>query len=59
MRIIIVEDEVRLAENMAAALREIPGFGVDCALDAGVLIRSRSLLGRSRSKVPRPLCSTR
>jgi DNA-binding response OmpR family regulator len=33
MRILLVEDEVRLAENVAAALREIPGYAVDCALD--------------------------
>jgi DNA-binding response OmpR family regulator len=33
MRILLVEDEIRLAENVAAALREIPGFAVDCALD--------------------------
>jgi DNA-binding response OmpR family regulator len=28
-----VEDEVRLADNLAAALREGPGFAVDCAED--------------------------
>jgi DNA-binding response OmpR family regulator len=33
MHILLVEDEIRLAENVAAALREIPGFAVDCALD--------------------------
>ena len=33
MRILLVEDEVRLAENVAAALRDIPGFAVDCAAD--------------------------
>jgi DNA-binding response OmpR family regulator len=33
MRILLVEDEVRLAENVAAALRDTPGFAVDCALD--------------------------
>ena len=31
MRILLVEDEVRLADNVAAALREGPGFAVDCA----------------------------
>ncbi len=31
MRVLIVEDEVRLAESIAAALREGPGFAVDCA----------------------------
>ena len=29
MRVLIVEDEVRLAENIAAALREGPGYAVD------------------------------
>jgi DNA-binding response OmpR family regulator len=33
MRILLVEDEVRLAENIAAALRERLRFAVDCALD--------------------------
>jgi DNA-binding response OmpR family regulator len=33
MRILLVEDEVRLAENVTAALREVPGFAVDCAFD--------------------------
>jgi DNA-binding response OmpR family regulator len=33
MRILLVDDEVRLAENVAAALREIPGYAVDCASD--------------------------
>jgi DNA-binding response OmpR family regulator len=36
MRILLVEDEVRLAENVAAALREVPGFAVDCAFDGRV-----------------------
>jgi DNA-binding response OmpR family regulator len=31
MRILIVEDEVRLANNIASALRDGPGFAVDCA----------------------------
>jgi DNA-binding response OmpR family regulator len=31
MRILIVEDEVRLAQNVATALREGPGFATDCA----------------------------
>jgi DNA-binding response OmpR family regulator len=32
MRILLVEDEVRIAENVAAAaLREHPGYAVDCA----------------------------
>jgi DNA-binding response OmpR family regulator len=33
MRVLIVEDEVRLAENLAAALREGGGFTVDHAAD--------------------------
>src|ERR1035438_7240643 len=31
MRVLVVEDEVRLANNIAAALRERCGFAVDCA----------------------------
>ena len=31
MRVLVVEDEIRLAENIAVALREGPGFAVDCA----------------------------
>lgn len=31
MRVLLVEDEVRLAENLAAALRDGPGFAVDWA----------------------------
>ncbi len=33
MRVLIVEDELRLAENVAAALREAAAFAVDCAHD--------------------------
>lgn len=33
MRVLLVEDEVRLADNLAAALRDGPGFAVDCASD--------------------------
>ena len=33
MRVLIVEDEERLAENIAAALREGPGYAVDIAGD--------------------------
>ena len=33
MRVLVVEDEVRLANNIAAALREHCGFAVDCADD--------------------------
>jgi hypothetical protein len=31
MRVLLVEDEVRLADNLAAALRDGPGFAVDWA----------------------------
>src|SRR5580698_3366264 len=31
MRILLVEDEVRLAENIASGLREGPGYAVDIA----------------------------
>lgn len=33
MRVLIVEDEPRLVENIACALREGPGYAVDCAHD--------------------------
>jgi len=33
MRVLLVEDEVRLSENVAAALRDGPGYAVDCAED--------------------------
>jgi DNA-binding response OmpR family regulator len=33
MRILIVEDEIRLAENIAQAMREGPGFAVDVSHD--------------------------
>lgn len=33
MRVLVIEDEARLAENVASALREGPGFAVDCAED--------------------------
>lgn len=33
MRVLIVEDEPRLAENVARSLRESAGYAVDCALD--------------------------
>jgi DNA-binding response OmpR family regulator len=33
MRVLLIEDEVRLAENIASALREGAGFAVDCAED--------------------------
>ncbi len=33
MRVLVVEDELRLAENIAAGLREGPGYAVDVAHD--------------------------
>lgn len=36
MRVLLVEDEIRLAENVAAALREGPGFAVDLAEDGQI-----------------------
>ncbi|HEV2276304.1 MAG TPA: response regulator transcription factor [Acidobacteriaceae bacterium] len=33
MRVLVVEDELRLADNIAAALREGPGYAVDIAYD--------------------------
>lgn len=33
MRVLLVEDEIRLADNLADALRDGPGFVVDCAPD--------------------------
>lgn len=33
MRVLVVEDETRLSDNLAAALREGAGFAVDCAED--------------------------
>ncbi len=33
MRILVVEDDVRLGENLMASLREGGGFAVDCAVD--------------------------
>jgi two-component system response regulator PhoP len=33
MRVLLVEDETRLAENLSAALRDGPGFAVDWAAD--------------------------
>ncbi len=36
MRVLVVEDEIRLADNLAAALREGPGYAVDCAADGEI-----------------------
>lgn len=33
MRVLVIEDEIRLAENIATALREGPGYAVDVCLD--------------------------
>src|SRR5450432_3156394 len=36
MRVLIVEDEKRLSDNIASALRDGAGFAVDCAADGEV-----------------------
>lgn len=36
MRVLLIEDETRLAQNIAAALRDGPGLAVDCAEDGEV-----------------------
>ena len=36
MRVLVVEDEIRLAENVATALRDGPGFAVDIAEDGEI-----------------------
>ncbi len=36
MRVLVVEDEERLSANLATALREGPGYAVDCAEDGEV-----------------------
>ena len=33
MRVLVIEDEPRLAENVARGIRESAGYAVDCALD--------------------------
>jgi DNA-binding response OmpR family regulator len=33
MRVLVIEDEIGLAENISTALREGPGYAVDCAED--------------------------
>jgi DNA-binding response OmpR family regulator len=38
MRVLLVEDEIRLAENIASALREGPGLAVDSAEDGEVAL---------------------
>jgi DNA-binding response OmpR family regulator len=38
MRVLLVEDEVRLAENVAEALRDGPGFAVDHAEDGAIAL---------------------
>lgn len=36
MRVLIIEDEIRLAENLAKALREGPGYAIDLAEDGAI-----------------------
>ncbi len=38
MRVLVVEDEIRLAENIASGLREGPGYAVDVAHDGEVAV---------------------
>ena len=38
MRVLLVDDEIRLAENIAEALREGPNFAVDVAEDGGTAV---------------------
>jgi DNA-binding response OmpR family regulator len=38
MRVLLIEDEIRLAENIAEALREGPGFAVDHAEDGATAL---------------------
>ena len=55
MRVLVIEDEVRLAENIAAALREGAGFAVDCAADGETgweLTRTPSIAQRLRAEAP-------
>jgi two-component system response regulator PhoP len=40
MRVLLIEDELRLVENVASALREGPLFALDCAEDG---VRGASL----------------
>src|ERR1700709_300000 len=42
MRVLLVEDEVRLAENVAEALRDGPGFAVDHAEDGEIALNLAS-----------------
>ena len=43
MRVLLVEDEVRLADNLATALRDGPGFAVDWAEDGEAGDDSRAI----------------
>jgi len=37
IRVLIVEDEIRLAANIVAALKEAAGFAVDCGREGAAL----------------------
>ncbi len=39
MRVLVIEDEIRLAENIASALREGPNYAVDLAYDGEEALR--------------------
>ena len=45
MRVLLIEDENRLAENVATALREGPGFAVDLAEDGQPVLRDARVRG--------------
>lgn len=45
MRVLVVEDELRLSENIAAALREGPGYAVDVAHDGAEALHLCSSTG--------------
>ena len=71
MRVLVVEDEVRLAENVASALREGPNFAVDCAEDGltgldlaenrcyDLIILDLMLPGLGRPRAPEKCARTR
>ena len=51
MRVLVVEDELPLAQNVASALREGPGLAVDCAEDGetGLALRRIAVMTSSFS----------
>ena len=53
MRVLIVEDEVRLARNVASVLGEVAGYAVDLSHD-GEDGRHMAMTNRSRPRHPGP-----